>query len=128
MKSTTLFPLVLFAISVLAVFSCGDDDGPDYTADADCTQIDVNLNSYTNSIKTILDASCALSGCHDAATKQSGVQLDTYAEAKRAFDKDNALCAIHHGSGCKPMPDNGTQLADDLINKIDCWVKNGYKQ
>ena len=37
--------------------------------------------TYNSDVKPILNASCAKSGCHDAITVQSGVNLSTYAGA-----------------------------------------------
>lgn len=104
-----------------------NDDNPDYL-NVDCTGIDANQNTYNLSIKAILDVTCALSGCHDAATQSMGVNLSTYAGAKTAFESNKALCAINHGSGCQPMPKNGAKLPVGVINILSCWAKNGYKQ
>lgn len=117
------------AASFLFVAACGkDDDKVDYTADADCTAIVTADNSYTNSIKAIMDGSCALSGCHSADNPSENVDLSDYAGTKKAFESQDALCTIHHGSGCTPMPDGSPKLSDAVINKIDCWAKNGYVQ
>ena len=127
-KNTIAFSL--FSLSLLfATSSCDkDSSGVDYAANADCSAIAAADNTYTNSIKAILDANCATAGCHDAVTATEGVDLSDYAKSKNAFDKKDALCAIHHGSGCKPMPNGGGQLSNSDINKIDCWVKSGYAE
>ncbi len=126
----TTFAFALFTLTLLfAATSCGkDNDKVDYAALADCSAIVAADNTYTNSIKAILDASCATAGCHNAVTASAGVDLTTYAKAKTAFENKEALCSIHHGSGCKPMPNVGAQLSNALINQIDCWAKNGYAE
>ncbi|MBI5914140.1 MAG: hypothetical protein HY842_02090 [Bacteroidetes bacterium] len=120
---------LFLASTLLLAIGCGKDDtNPDYAANADCSAIVTADNTYTNSIKTILDTNCALSGCHNAATATNGVNLSDYASAKQTFETKDVLCAVHHGSGCPPMPKGGAQLANNLINQIDCWVKNGYAE
>ncbi len=89
---------VLTTIALLLIFapaSCKKDAAAnDYLDKADCSGITASNNTYTTSIKAILDNSCALSGCHDAATKQSGINLSTYATAKDAFENKDCLCSI----------------------------------
>jgi hypothetical protein len=119
----------LLTLAILTTVSCKDETSDvDFTANADCSTITTSQNTYTNNIKAILDASCATSGCHDATTKEEGIDLSTYATSKSAFENSEVLCSIHHGSGCEPMPDGGAQLPAATINLIDCWVKNGYLQ
>lgn len=125
--------VVLFCAVVLlftAVASCkkSDKTNPDYAASANCSGLTDSLNRYTNSIKSILDTRCAASGCHGNGSAESGVSVSTYANAKSAFQNKNALCAVHHGNGCQPMPQGGSQLSDAELNKLDCWAQHGYKQ
>ncbi len=115
-----LFPLLFAACAYDAV-------NADYATQADCSQIDSTQNTYAASIKAILDANCATAGCHDVATQASSIDLSTFSLAKEAFTNGEALCSIHFGSGCIGMPKAG-KLSDELINKIDCWVKNGFLQ
>jgi hypothetical protein len=121
----------LFACMLVIVPACektntGSDINTMFLDQADCTGVDIASNSYSIAIKAILDTECASSGCHDAATKSDGIDLSTYGKAKTAFQNTNCLCAIHHGSGCKPMPNSGAKLSDAILKKIDCWAKNGY--
>lgn len=115
--------------SFFVIASCGkDSNNPDYAADADCTVIVSADNTYTNSIKAILDASCATAGCHNQFSAAEGIDFSDYAKSKNAFENKKVLCSIHHGSGCKPMPENLPQLSAASLNKIDCWVKNDYPE
>jgi hypothetical protein len=129
----SLLSLLFFILSAFLVTACKSDDpedpaNPDYLAEADCTGLDVNANTYAAAIEPILSLNCALGGCHNTASANAGVILDTYAGAKKAFNEQPGLCAIHHGEGCLHMPDGGGKLPDEDIRKIDCWAKNGYKQ
>jgi hypothetical protein len=129
MKNRIVFSLALPALAILLQVSCTHDAAnPDFAANADCSQIDPAQNTYSNSIKAILDANCATADCHDAITRENGVNLSSYASAKDAFQNDVALCAIHHGSGCAPMPNEKPMLSAGIINQIDCWVRNGFLQ
>ncbi len=124
-------PLVLslfFCLMLGLVVSCSKDKKRDYLAEADCSQVDPLANTYAFSVKNILDATCAGSGCHDAATQSEGINLSTYASAKTAFETKEVLCAINHGEGCEPMPKGGSKLPTATINMLACWAKNGYPQ
>ncbi|MCC6459575.1 MAG: hypothetical protein IT260_03825 [Saprospiraceae bacterium] len=106
---------------------CGSKD-ENWLDKANCTGIDAANNTYNLSVKNILNVTCAISGCHDAATQSNGVNLSTYAGARAAFEDGAALCAINHGSDCEHMPKNGSKLSDATINTLACWAKNGYKE
>ncbi len=117
-----------FFIALVALACNKDSASSDYLDQADCTGIDASTNTYNLSIKAILNNNCATSGCHDASTSAEGIDLSSYSAAKDAFNRTECLCSIHHGSGCTPMPQDKPQLSDSDINKIDCWVKNGYAE
>jgi hypothetical protein len=122
----------LLAFGALALFfallGCDPKGATNYADQADCTGVDANANTYTNTIKTFLNSRCATAGCHNATTKEDDIDLSSYASAKEAFQTRDVLCAIHHGDGCEPMPKGSTQLEDAAIQLIDCWVKNGYQE
>ena len=123
----TFFAFTIFSLTLLLAVSCGKDSTTvDYTANADCSAIVSADNTYTNGIKAIIDGNCATAGCHNAATASEGIDMSDYAKTKNVFKNKDALCTIHHGSGCKAMPDGLPKLSDATINMIDCWVKNGY--
>lgn len=106
--------------------SCNKDSKYDtayYTDKATCTTDSI---TYNGTVKSILNGSCAYSGCHSSQSKASGVILDTYSTAKSEFSTSNALCTINHD--CTPMPQGGSKLADAVIQKLTCWAKNGYKE
>lgn len=128
MKKVSVIVLLLANI-LLATFACvKESSNPDWVAEADCSGIDAANNTYSKSIKAILDVQCATSGCHDAITSESGVNLSSYAGAKTGFESQNCLCTMHQGNGCNPMPKGGVKLNNATLQKIDCWVKNGYLQ
>ncbi|MBK6931353.1 MAG: hypothetical protein IPH12_10995 [Saprospirales bacterium] len=119
---------VFILIIGLAWAGCKKDEKRDYLAEADCTLIDPETNRYTNVVQPIMLLSCALSGCHDAATQSEGINLSTYTGVKTAFQTKDVLCAINHGEGCEPMPKGGAKLNGATLNLLACWAKNGYKE
>jgi hypothetical protein len=127
----TFFVFATFSLALaFTAIACGEDDGgdgTDYASQADCSSLPAAATSYELVVKPILDVSCAVGGCHDATTAAEGIDLSDYASSKNAFDKKDALCSIHHGSGCEPMPVGG-KLDDLDINKLDCWVKNDFPE
>ncbi len=128
MKLSITSSLLFFLIIGLSWAGCKKEEKRDYLAEADCSQVNQSANTYTFSVKAILDGSCALSGCHDAATKESGNDFSTYATAKTVFQTKDVLCAINHGEGCEPMPKGGSKLPELTLNKLACWAKNGYPE
>jgi hypothetical protein len=125
MKSYLL--LSLFVLTALGIESCSQDKAALPTT-IDCSGVNASTNTYNLAVKPILDFYCAYSGCHDAATNSSGVNLEGFAAAKNAFEAKDALCTVKHEQGCSPMPQAAPKLADSLITKIQCWAENGYQQ
>ncbi|MBL7813606.1 MAG: hypothetical protein JNL70_01285 [Saprospiraceae bacterium] len=84
--------------------------------------------TYTADIKAIMDASCAISGCHNASSKADGYDLSTYAGTSSAAGKNAFLGSVQHKSGYDAMPKGGSKLSDATLTKIACWVQNGTPQ
>lgn len=119
-----LLLLLLMVPFSLFYNSCTKDKTP---SPPDCAATDT-VNTYTKSVKDIMDLNCAYSGCHDAVTHESGVILDTYsATIDAAHNNPKFFCSIDHT--CTPyMPFAMPKLADSLINKIEAWKANCYAQ
>jgi hypothetical protein len=115
--SPAKFIFAAFSLSILLI-SCQKDP----VSTVDCTGIAV---SYSTDIKSILDVSCATSGCHNASAHQAGVDLSTYNGARNVSSQDRFLGSIQHKKGYNPMPQNSSQLSQDKIDLITCWVQNG---
>jgi hypothetical protein len=90
----------------------------------DCTGVNP---TYTSDIKSILDARCASSGCHNGASSAAGVVLDNYNDVVSESKKNKFMGSIRHSSGYNPMPVGG-KLDDVSIKKIACWIQNGRPQ
>ena len=116
---------ILFLAAALMVVSCGKDDGGDDGGGTGCDTTGLN---YTDDIKTILDASCALSGCHSAAQASTGTgALNDYANAKSFVDTRQVVKAINHEDGVLPMPYpiGADKLSQCSIDKITAWIADG---
>jgi hypothetical protein len=99
---------------------CSKDEDP--VDMIDCTGV---TPTYTSDIKSILDASCAKSGCHDSITQADGKNFSTYATASAISLTNEFLGAVQHRQGFMPMPKDGPKLSDDKIQLLTCWVQNG---
>ncbi len=130
MKTIKIVSAIYF-VSVLFFWSCTKPTpNTDYMSAANCTVLIDSLNTYTHSVKAIFNSHCAYSPCHDANTAKKKVILDSYAGSVAAVNKfpTKFLCSIHQDAGTVAMPKGAPKLADSLILKIDCWVKNGMQE
>jgi hypothetical protein len=114
MKNIKLFALAFLGGIVLFTVGCTEDETPDDPV-AKTTYADVS---------TLLNSSCAISGCH-ADSSQVG-SLEGYADAKAFAEFGRLLGAIKHEAGFSPMPKNGTKWSDADIAKIEAWINDGY--
>lgn len=124
MKTSSIFMkanLAIVLFGLLALTQCKKE-----TIDAyDCTGV---APTYTTDVKSILDASCATSGCHNASSAKGGYNLSTYQGAQQAAGKEAFLGSIQHKSGFSKMPRGGSKLAETNIKLISCWVQNGMPE
>ncbi|HRW74627.1 MAG: hypothetical protein R2787_02780 [Saprospiraceae bacterium] len=79
--------------------------------------------TYTANIAPILNANCALSGCHNAGSTNGS--LATYPDAVAVAQSGRMIGAINHDAGFVAMPPTGTKLADCDIDQIEAWVAAG---
>jgi hypothetical protein len=107
----------LIAVSTLGIltllpFSCKK------TADSSCN----TSPTYTSDIKKIIDASCAISGCHVAGSP-NGV-FTTYAGLSKVISSGDLKRQVITN---KTMPQNGSLSSSDY-SKMNCWVQNNYAE
>lgn len=120
-----------FIICVLFFVSCKKPNpNSDYISKADCTVLIDSLNTYNISVKPIFDHYCAYSPCHNTATAKHKVILDNFSDVVAAVNKypTRFLCGINQDGGTKPMPNKLPKIADSLVLKITCWIKNGMQE
>ena len=120
---------ILFLLAAIIVIASIDSCTKDKVAVQDCSITSADtINTYTNSVKSIMDLNCAYGGCHDAATAFSGVVLDNYENTvANAKNQPKFFCVIDHS--CTPvMPYFLPKMADSLIIKIEAWRENCYAE
>lgn len=87
---------------------------------------------YDRDIQPILMGSCAVSGCHDAATHKEGIDLSSYAKTLGAISKGNPLeSELYHAITATPgtehfmPPKPYSALSKTAIDTIYSWIKRG---
>lgn len=136
MKKLILLACSLIALqTALYLSSCDFDELPPLADAALCDSLSV---TYDNSVKKIIDESCAYSGCHVSG----GTGFGIYTE----YDGD-LLDALNTGTFQKWVIDNKDDpvqgmppdqsaypesLKDDLTEEelqiIKCWLRDGYPE
>ncbi len=119
----------LFAIAILSFSSCYyDKEDKLYPAKISTCDTSATTLIYGGPIKTIMDQSCSLSGCHNTKSSAAGVVTDTYADLKDAMvNRSTFICTIEQ-TGCSNMPKGGTKLSDCKISQIKIWQQRNYPQ
>lgn len=112
---------LVFGLIAVFIYSC--TSSVDTPATLDCSTFPSTDNTYNKSIKTIIDGSCATSGCHTANSRAGGLALNTFTAVKNSFVSGKGLCSIKHT--CVPMPQGSSKLATATINRIECWINSG---
>lgn len=114
------FCLLLFVITALA--GCKKETHTPFVCNT--------AVSYTSHAKAILDAHCAIGGCHTGPYPAGGIFLSDYTNAKVQVLGDDLLCSIRQEVNCTPMPYplGSAPLSDSLINILVCWRNNGCPQ
>ena len=116
----TKFHFLIAFLSMIFLSACTNDQT--MTSTLDCGTL---KPTYTNDIAAIMNASCALGGCHSASSSSAGFNLSNYTGTKNGGSQSIFLRAIKHESGAKAMPENASKLSTTSINKIECWINNG---
>lgn len=99
------------------------------------TPCDPNVVYFNMEVLPILKSNCAKSGCHDAATHQDGIILDSYqnvmgSDVIKAFDLDDSelfeKITESDPDDVMPPPPNA-RLSGEQINLIAAWILQGAK-
>ena len=93
------------------IFSCKKDADTKLTPSCDGSH-----PTYQNTIKSIIDARCATAGCHPNYNTYQGLRNDLEGGDFRREVLVN-----------QTMP-QGSSLTQDQLNKIQCWVNDGYPE
>lgn len=120
--------LTAFVVGLLLMDSCtkGKTAEPAETCD-------VNKVYFVRDIQPLLNANCAMSGCHDAKTAAEGVNLSTYSGVMKVVKAGNTSGSelyevITHSNGSKRMPPApASSLTPVQIGLINTWISDGAK-
>ena len=77
--------------------------------------------TYDKNVKSIVDNSCATSGCHSAVNPAAGLMLTNYTQVKNSAQNGNFHGRINNGT----MPP-GNPLPSATIAIINKWQTDGY--
>ena len=118
------------AILLLVVMTAcggGSSTGPEPDPDPDPTPDPDRPVSFSEDIQPIFNGTCAVSGCHDSGTQESGVQYGT--EVIEPGDPNNSPI-VDKISNKDPefgerMPLNRQPLSDAEIDSIIAWIDDG---
>jgi len=130
MKSK-IYILLAFAISIgLVLNSCKKEEKSNTQATAGgggggADSIDCSTITYDAHIATIFSKNCG--GCHVTGS-QGGVNFNNYAKLKNQCEVGKVIGVINHQSGFKKMPTSGIKMPQAVLDSIDCWVSNGFKE
>ncbi|NGP87889.1 c-type cytochrome domain-containing protein [Fodinibius halophilus] len=134
-----LRPIIICALGLFLI-SCSSSTGPQDDDDNNPPPDDPDrLVSYSEDIQPIFSGNCATSGCHDAGSQKSGVNLSSYNAALNSTGNQYGKKVIDPGSpdnsplmdkiednpdeGSR-MPPNGSALAQAEIDSIRAWIED----
>ena len=123
MKNFLLFAFFFAFFS--GMYSCTKDTAINQTLPT-CDSTVVN---FTRDVQPIFVANCAISGCHDATTRQNGIDLSQYNDAKTSVGNSGSKSSIcrMQGSTCGAiMPSGSRGLPTATIQVIINWRDQGY--
>lgn len=106
--------LLVLAIIGFLFIACNDDDDVEREV------------TYTDDVSQILNASCAIPGCH-VSNGNAPFPLETFEETVAAVGFGRILGAINQEAGfvAMPFPPGSPKLPETDIDKITEWIENG---
>ncbi len=125
-----LFPMAFFALTFSLSLCTYDkeekveetnDDNDDTTVVTLCDTLNI---TYDNGAKTIINANCAISGCHGAGSVYK--DFTTYAGINQVISSGQFVKRVFDGNPSF-MPPSGFSNSTDK-DKLKCWIESGAKQ
>ncbi len=116
--------LAMFCL-VIGLNACYYDNERDLYLTPACDTTNV---TWTKVVQPIINEHCAYVGCHGGGTSSGGHDLTNYAGVLEIASSGAMLGAIEHNGNYTPMPYQGSQLPQCLIDQIRIWVNNGAPQ
>lgn len=122
------YTLLVFLAGGILITSCGEDDDPGIGTNPDMMQedpCDGVTATFSDDVLPILNAACALSGCHVTGGQGSG-NFESYAGVKAKADNGSLLNRAVIQGNMPPSNSSGPQsLTDDQKLAIQCWIDAG---
>ncbi|MFZ9661113.1 MAG: c-type cytochrome domain-containing protein [Chitinophagaceae bacterium] len=134
--------LFLSGIFIISLFSCthepfsGDPSNTDTLNSSSNGLLDIPCSAdsvyFVNTIKPLINSSCATSGCHDATSHRDGLNLTTYAGILGIVSPGNATNStlfniIRRTDGERMPPPPQPAMTTDQISLIQKWINQGAK-
>lgn len=114
-----LYTILACLLAVMLV-GCGDEEGEMPTTIITCDTEDI---TYTNTVASLINGSCAISGCHVANT--STFPIENYDQALAAADMGRMVGALNRESGFSQMPRGAAKLDQCVIDQVEAWIEDG---
>ncbi len=128
MKLIRIFSLGLLSGAIC--FSACTSDTTEPADDAQCGTL--ATVTYTNSVKAIIDASCAYAGCHAGSAPGD---YTTFAGMQNVIDNgkfQERVITLRADANIGMPPDYATAGPTDLtqaeLETIQCWIEDGYQE
>lgn len=109
--------ILSFTLFSLILVSCSNDSTDDLTTPLP------TIVTYNSNVKSIMDTSCATSGCHNATSNSANLILENYTQVKNAFLNRNALSRMENTTASMPPSGN---LPNTTIQILKDWRDQGY--
>lgn len=132
---------LILLLAVLTACGGGSSTGPEPDPDPDPAPVPDRPVSFSEDIQPIFNGNCAVSGCHDSGTQESGVNLTSYDAALGSSGIQYGRDIIDPGSPSNSpivdkisnedpqfgerMPLNRQPLSDAEIDSIIAWIDDG---
>lgn len=115
--------MTMAMIAMMIMTSCYHDNKEEiYQNFVPCSVDPTVTVRYSADIRPLLASSCATDGCHNSSSRQSNLDLSTYADVAK-IATDGRLLNRVTGNG-PIMPPSGS-LPQCEIDRIEIWVNNG---
>ena len=121
LTTTSLAFLVLISSCSKDEDIANDPDNSSPTEIDTCMEIDP---SFKDDIKPIIDASCAIEGCHVSGGQGNGV-FDSYDVVKSKVDNESLLNRAVTNANMPPSSSVGPKPTAAQRNLIKCWIEGG---
>lgn len=118
----SLAGIIITALILTIISSCYYDSQEEIYPLLSQTACDTTNATYSAKVSQIISKNCL--GCHNAATAQAGIVLETYNDVKTYADNGLLVQSITGTAGKTLMPYNGNKLSDCDIAIIDKWVND----